>query len=132
MTARTLAILSLAGVMEACIFVTDTCACTKVPPTSIVFGNVTTAAGAPAASAIVTVTVRERSCSGAVSEHNTLADDDGFYRLAMLTLTSSDTACLAVVARDVNAPPGQTVTASALVAVNASPPDSVRVNLQLP
>lgn len=119
----------LIAVIGGCFFYENTCACTLAPTMAIVYGTVTTATGSAASGAMVEVRILHKGCGTIASGHNMLTDNTGGYRAAVLAPMGSDSACVDVVAH--GSASGNTATGRSAVRLT-DPPDSVRVNLQLP
>lgn len=122
----------LAG-STSCTFITDTCACTWVPPSGVVYGTVSATGGGPVG-ALITLQTWEDSCDAlgssnptwnSVGDHPTAAN--GNYR------AFARGSAPAVVCVQVTATSGPKVASGrADLRIGTQPTDSVRVDLALP
>jgi len=122
--------------ITACIFPTDTCACTWPPPSAKAFGFVRGATGSPVAEAAVTVSAARAPCDASAQtspltvQTSTIAD--GSYRVVILAPVVGST-CVFVRATSAG---GASASATAIVQGRMETReaflDSVRVDVQLP
>jgi hypothetical protein len=133
----------IAMLIVACIIPTDACGCSPTLAIGTVAGVVRTASGSPAADAAVRVEARLTSCdldepSALVDAPTTRTDSAGRYLYRLRTISTSDSACLRLVARASGAGPSDSAVVSGIRMRLISSHgltgwgDSTRVDLRLP
>jgi hypothetical protein len=135
MIARVLAVLACVAA-AACVFPTDTCACTRVAPSGVVEGRVLSASGAPAAGVLITISAAASSCPAAsytatlYSSPSTQTSDAGEYTIPVALTVGATAACVRVSAQR----PGGTpvVAVPVRLTLGGTQADRVRVDIQLP